>query len=366
MANIGIDARKYFDFGHGTYIQNLVTAFNQIPSSHSFSLFVSPEDFNRINFPAGWGKKLAPYGKYSIGEIALLGFYARKTGIDIFHEPHYTLPIGLRGKSVVTIHDLIHLKFPEYFNLSQRLYAKTIIGHAVRNAGIVITISETTKKDILATFKAEEKKIRVVYNGVGKGFCKMEDRQRLNDFREKFGLKNPYILYVGNIKPHKNIPALLRAFKNLRSAGQEIELAFVGELLFAQASMKQMANELGIASAIKDLGKLSHDDLVCSYNAAEVFVLPSFYEGFGATVLEAMTCGTPTIVSNGGSLPEIAGDASVVFELNKEGSLEDALRNVLHDLKLKGELISKGEKNVQRFTLDNFACNTLAVYEAVL
>ncbi|MBI3788098.1 MAG: glycosyltransferase family 4 protein [Ignavibacteriales bacterium] len=366
MAHIGIDARKYFDFGHGTYIQNLVTAFNQRPSSHSFSLFVSPDDFDRISLPKGWGKKLASYGKYSIGEIVQLGYDARKTGIDIFHEPHYTLPIGLKGRSVVTIHDLIHLKFPEYFNLPQRLYAKTIIGHAVRNAGMVITISETTKNDILATFNTDEKKIQVVYNGVGKGFCKIEDKHKLNYFREKYGLKNPYILYVGNIKPHKNIPTLLRAFKSLRSAGQEIELAFVGESLFAQPSMKQIATELGIASAIRDLGKLSPEDLVCSYNTAEVFVLPSFYEGFGATVLEAMTCGTPTIVSSGGSLPEIAGDASIVFELNKEGSLEEALRSVLSDSKLKSELAAKGARNVQRFTLDNFASNTLAVYEAIL
>lgn len=366
MAHIGIDARRYFDFGLGTYIQNLVKSFSQTQTSHSFSLLVAPDDYAKIDLPEGWRKYKAAHGKYSVREITSLGFHARKMGIEIFHEPHYTLPIGLRGKSAVTVHDLIHLKFPEYFSLAQRTYAKIVMGNAVRNAGAVISISETTKQDILKTFRVSENKVRVVYNGVRTGFSKVEDTQRLSDFREKYNLKNPFILFVGIIKPHKNVPALLRAFKNLRTSNKAIELAFAGKSFFAQTSLVQQAKELGIVDAIKEIGRLSHDELVSAYNAAEVFVLPSFYEGFGLTVLEAMTCGTPTIVSNGGSLPEIAGDASVVFDLKKEGSLEDALKNVLRDSKLRNDLIAKGQKNVQRFTLNNFALNTLAVYEAVL
>ncbi len=130
MANIAINARKYFDYGIGSYIQNLVSALTLLNTPHSFTLFISSRDMERVELPLGWKRTRCDYHKYSVGEIFSLGKDVRSAGLDLFHEPHYTLPAGLRRRSVVTVHDLIHLKFPQYFSVLQRQYARQMLGHA--------------------------------------------------------------------------------------------------------------------------------------------------------------------------------------------------------------------------------------------
>jgi glycosyltransferase involved in cell wall biosynthesis len=366
MAHIAIDARKYFDFGIGSYLQNLISALPDLRSNHTYSLLVAPNDIQRIACPQEWTKHSTPYKRYSLGELMLLGRQARRLGADILHEPHYTLPIGLKGRSVVTIHDLIHLKMPQFFSPAQRAYARTVIGHAVRHAGAVIVDSQKTKDDILEMFKVKEQDVEVIHLGVRPMFRKLEDRSVVERFLSAAELKRPYVLYVGNVKPHKNIPRLLSAFAQIRSQRDDLELVFVGGSCKEERGLAEQAQRLGIIGAIRDLHHVSDEELICAYNGAEVLVLPSLYEGFGYPVLEAMSCGTPTVVSTAGSLPEIAGIASLMVDPTRPEQLAEAVLNVVRDPEMKRDLIAKGKINVQRFSWRATAGKTVDIYEKVL
>ncbi len=366
MAHIAIDVRKYFDFGIGSYIRNLLSALPELGSNHTYSLLAAPDDIRRIQCPRNWLKRSTPYKRYSLGELVLLGRQARSLGADILHEPHYTLPIGLKGRSVVTIHDLIHLKMPQFFSPAQRIYARTVIGHAVRHAGAVIVDSQKTKDDILDTFNVKEQDIEVVHLGIRPIFRKLEDYSLVERFQAAAGLKRPYVLYVGNVKPHKNIPTLLSAFAQIRTQRDDLELVFVGGSCKEERSLSEQAQRLGIMGAIRDLQHLSDEELICAYNGAEVLVLPSLYEGFGYPPLEAMACGTPTVVSTGGSLPEIVGTASLIVDPSRPEELAEAILSVVRDPEMKRDLIAKGKINVQRFSWRATAGKTLDTYEKVL
>jgi glycosyltransferase involved in cell wall biosynthesis len=366
MAHIAIDVRKYFDFGIGSYIRNLISALPELGSNHTYSLLAAPDDLQRIVCPKNWLKRPTRYKRYSVGELVLLGRQARSLGADILHEPHYTLPTGLKGRSVVTIHDLIHLKMPQFFSPAQRLYARTVIGHAVRHAGAVIVDSQKTKDDILDTFHVKEQDVEVVHLGIRPMFRKLEDRTLVERFKLAAGLTQPYVLYVGNVKPHKNIPTLLSAFAQVRTQRDDLELVFVGGSCKQERSLWEQAQRLGIMEAIRDLQHISDEELICAYNGAEVLVLPSFYEGFGYPPLEAMACGTPSVVSSGGSLPEVVGTASLIVDPSRPEELAEAILSVVRDPEMKRDLIAKGRINVQRFSWRATAGKTLEIYEKVL
>jgi glycosyltransferase involved in cell wall biosynthesis len=365
-AHIAIDGRKYFDFGVGTYVQNLASAIARSNSPHSFTLLISPEDQSRIQVPKGWQARATSLKKYSLGEMTLLGRESRQAGADLLHVPHYTLPLGLRRRSVVTIHDLVHVTFPQYFTRAQRTYAHVVLRHAVRDAGAVITGSQWAKADIVGRFRADERRIHVIYHGIQSHFKKIENRAKLQDFRDRFDLRRPFVLYVGNVKPHKNIPGLLRAFQQVLSTQKELDVVFAGESLYENKELSALVDRLGIRTRVRDLGRLPTDALVCAYNSAEVLALPSLYEGFGFTAVEAMACGTPAVVSNRGSLPEVVGDAALVVDPSKPGALESGLLSLLTDRGLRKSLIANGRENIKRFSWDLSAKETLKVYESVL
>lgn len=366
MAHIAIDARKYFDFGIGSYIQNLISALPGLRSKHTYSLLAAPGDLQRIQSPSEWQKHPTPFKRYSLGELMLLGRQARNLGADIFHEPHYTLPTGLKGRSVVTIHDLIHLRMPQFFSPAQRLYARSVISHAVRHAGAVIAISQKTKDDIIETFKVSEQRVEVVYLGIRPMFRKLEDRSLVDRFLSAAEVERPYVLYVGNVKPHKNISTLLTAFADVYSKRNDLQLVFAGGSCKEDRDLLAQAQRLGIVEAIRDLHHVSDEELVCAYNGAEVLVLPSLYEGFGYPALEAMACGTPTVVSSAGSLPEVAGIASLIVDPKRPDELAEAILSVVRDPEMKRDLIAKGRINVQRFSWRATAGRTLDIYEKVL
>ncbi len=360
---IGFDARKYFDYGIGTYIQQLIVNLHGLQSPHRFIAYVSRDDAPRITMPQEWKKIPVNYGKYSVDEILFLARQANKDGVQVFHEPHYTLPAGLASSSVVTIHDLIHIRFPRVHPF-RKAYALAMISHAVKHSSRVIVDSEFTKIDILKSFSVDERKIEVIYLGIGAEFKPLKAPKGMKDFRKRFHLDNPYILFVGNAMPHKGLEHLLGAFALLRH--REMNLAIIGGRLSQSESLAARAKALGISDRIRELGRVSSEDLVLAYNEAEVFVLPSLYEGFGLPAIEAMACGTPVVSSDGGALPETVGDAAVVFHRGSEGELADSIDQVLRDSRLCRTLIAEGLRNVRRFSWKETAKRTLQVYERVL
>lgn len=362
MPRITIDARKYFDFGIGVYIQNLVAHLARLRTRHSFRLLVSPEDAQKVPAPGGWELRVIPYEKYSFGEFFSMG-RRLETGEDsLYHAPHYTLPLGIKARCVVTIHDLTHLRFPEFFSLAQRSYAYVMMQHAIRSAEVIITTSEFSKRDMVRMFRLEEDRIRAIHLGVSPHFQLPVKKTAVTGFRKKFHLTHPYVLFVGNVKPHKAADTLMAAFASVRHTFPELELVFVGSNGSGRTA-KSVRMEYFAQGNVRRLGYLNDEEIVLAYHAAEMLVMPSLYEGFGLPVLEAMACHTPVIISDGGSLPEIASNAAIVVKKRNPRMLAQAITAVLEDPRLKHELVQKGKKRVRDFSWDTTAAKTLEIYD---
>ena len=364
MPTIVLDARKYFDYGIGTYIQNLIPELARVGTAHQWTMFVAPEEESRVPAPVSWSKKVAPFAKYSLAEILLMARLAKESHYDLFHEPHYTLPTGLHGRSVVTIHDLIHLRFPQYFNRTQRLYAGLMVRHAVHHAGSVITDSHFVRRDLVRSFRIDEGKVQVVYPGVSPIFHEAVDDSALRSFRTQHGLEGPYVLFVGSTRPHKNVPVLLKAVADLRKSRADTRLVFAGEPL--SKVQEAMSTALGLGDGVLALGRLSTGDLVLAYKGASAVAVPSLHEGFGFPAVEAMACGVPVVVSDAGSLPEAVGDAAIIVPPDQPGAFSDALRSILDRSDLRKELVRKGLARAQQFSWERAAKETLQIYDQVL
>ena len=365
MPTIAIDARKYFDFGIGIYIQNLISSFPSFNTQHRFRLYVSAADKPKVTAPKGWDLRETGYGKYSPGEFLLFGRQALRNGVDLFHSPHYTLPSGLRRHSVVSIHDLIHLRFPQYFSTAQRAYARFMLGHASRHAGAVITSSGNTRADLIDLFNIAEERVKVVHLGISEKFRPIE-KEHVERFRKEYALAAPFLLFVGNVKPHKNLATLLLAFSRVQPRYPDLRLVFVGGKCLQDQALADLAGQLGITEFIRDLGRIKEDDVLRAYNAAEMLVFPSLYEGFGFPVVEAMACGTPTVVSTGGSLLEVAGDASLLCDPSAPDSFVEAIEILLTDSGRRASLVKRGIERAKRFSWHETAAQTLKVYQEVL
>ncbi len=307
---IAIDARMINMSGIGTYIQNLMSNdLYQIALGNKDEIkeFGKIDDENIVSFDSkiyGIKEQLKfPYRKL------------KKFKPNVLHVPHYNIPLFYRGKMIVTIHDLTHLVLPEFLpNKFAKFYAKFMIRNALNKADKVITVSENTKNDILKIFNVDERKIKVIYNGVDKEFCK-KDKKDINYLYKRFNIPNnkKILLYVGNLKPHKNLKRLLEAFSIINNI-KDYRLILVGKAFDNQIDLDKEEKELGINEYIIHTGIVSKKELIDLYNLANLFVFPSLYEGFGLPVIESMACGTNAICSNNSSIPEVGGQLVDYFD----------------------------------------------------
>jgi alpha-1,3-rhamnosyl/mannosyltransferase len=361
--NVAIDARKYRDFGIGTYIRNLAACFD-LDEEDRFTYFVAPEDQDHISRTHRGTTIVNRSGKYSFAELWTLSLRANREGVSLFHAPHYTLPFALSMRCVVTIHDVIHLRFPEYFSPVQRAYARFMIGHACRAADAVIVDSEFAGRELVRCSSCPAEKIHVIPLGVSGSFAPAQDGVPANEFRKKYRVDRDFLLYVGSLKPHKNVPALLEAFAGVTSR-PDVEIVFVGERLDDRGPLRALCERTGIWNRVRSLGWLPEADLIGAYHAAIAVVLPSLYEGFGFPVLEAMACGTPVIGSNAASIPEVMGDTGILFNPSVEKEIADAISAVLVDSTLRSTLREEGLRRAKLFSWSLCAERTLHLYRSL-
>jgi glycosyltransferase involved in cell wall biosynthesis len=241
-----------------------------------------------------------------------------------------------------------------------------MIWHALHDSSVVITDSEFTKLDILRSFHIREEKIITIPLGVSEEFHQNVDPSLVEEFKSKFKLQCPYILFVGNTKHHKGVDVLLRAFKEVIISFPEIELVFAGGVPEAHKSIRELINNLDLSIRIKSLGRISNEELILAYKGAEMFVLPSLYEGFGLPALEAMACGVPVIVSDAGSLPEVVGNAAFICKSGNYGMFAEAMINLLRDPMVRNEMIERGRVHSACFSWRITAQKTLEVYERTM
>ncbi len=282
---------------------------------------------------------------------------------DVLHALAYVSPILTSRPTVVTVHDLSFLRSPERFRFANRNYLRLFTGLSVKRACRVIAVSQHTKQDVMTVYGIPADKIDVVYSGLDAHF-KRPSSQAIEEFRAAHGLPERFILYLGTIEPRKNLSTLIRAYAKVRPAG--VKLVCAGGRGWMYQDVFQTVEELRISRDVIFPGFLPDDDLPLWYSAADVFVYPSAYEGFGLPVIEAMACGVPTITTNASSLPEAAGDAALLVPPDDTTALAEALSRLLDDPSLRSGLAIRGPAQAARFNWADAARCTAGVYARAL
>jgi glycosyltransferase involved in cell wall biosynthesis len=364
---VAIDARKLHDFGIGTYTRNLLRHLARIDRESDYVLLCHEPDLG-VGGQLGpnFRTVLEPSPNYSVREQFHVPWVLHRERPDVFHAPHYVLPPAARCRSVVTIHDCIHLMFPQY--LPSRMayaYARASMWMAVRRSHRILTVSEASKRDIIHFFNVQPEKIVVVYNAIDERFRAAPSEEHVARVRERYQLAHGFILYVGNIKPHKNLVRLIEAYDLLRRRGFDLKLLIIGDEISKLPALRRAVHKHKLHKHVRFLGYQPDDTLAVLYRLAEVFVFPSLYEGFGLPPLEAMACGTPVVTSNVSSLPEVTGDAAVLVDPYEVESIADGVQRVLTDPALGAELRKKGIARAREFSWERSVARTQELYREV-
>jgi glycosyltransferase involved in cell wall biosynthesis len=284
-------------------------------------------------------------------------------GLDLLHSQAFVSPVLSNKPSVVTVYDLSFRRNPERFKWANRTYLNLFTAMSVKRAKRVIAISQYTKKDLIKVYGLSPDKIDVVYSGLDSQFTRPSPKA-IQEFREARGLPDKFILYLGTIEPRKNLSTLIRAYAKVRPQG--LKLVCAGGRGWMYEDVFQTVEELRLSRDVIFPGFLPEDELPLWYSAADMFVYPSAYEGFGLPVIEALACGVPTITTNASSLPEAAGDAALLVAPDDTTALADALAELIGNPALQADLASRGPKQARRFTWHEAARRTADVYARAL
>src|SRR5882672_10236637 len=365
---VAIDVRKLHDFGIGTYIRNLLRHLARIDRENEYVLLCHEPDMGvAAQLGSNFRAVLEPSANYSIREQFHVPWVLLREKPDVFHAPHYVLPTTIRCRSVVTIHDCIHLMFPQYLpNRAAYAYARAAMWSAAKQSDRILTVSEASKRDILHFFNVPPDKISVVYNAIDERFWIEPTAEEIERVRERFQLDQRFVLYAGTIKPHKNLVRLIEAFAELRKGEfEELKLLIIGDEISKLPALRRAVHRHKLHKHVRFLGFVKDDTLAILYRLAAVFVFPSLYEGFGLPPLEAMASGTPVVTSNVSSLPEVAGDAALLVDPYDVGSIVDGVRRVLTDPQLAAELRRKGLVRARDFSWERSVSRTHDIYKLV-
>lgn len=295
---------------------------------------------------------------------------------DIVHYPYFdpfflTLPLIRSKPTIVTVHDLIPLKFPDQFPKGIKGELKwQIQRRALKNVSAIITDSYASKADIAKFASISGDKIHVVYLGVGKDYKIIADRDILQKSSKKLGIPEEFILYVGDVNYNKNISGLMKAYSKLVKSFPHLDLVLIGNGFINESAqltlIKNLISKLSLEDKIHLSGFIDEKDLVNIYNSAKVYVQPSFAEGFGLPVLEAMACGCPVVSSSASSLPEIVSDAGILTDPDDTEQLAKNIMIAYLNTNKRQDLISKGLKRVKHFTWEKCANQTTEIFRSLI
>ena len=365
---IGIDARKLHDFGIGTYIRNLLRQLARLDQTTEYVVLCRPDDREPLaSLGRNFRAVVETAGNYSLAEQIRIPLALRRERVTLFHAPHYVLPPLVTCRSVVTIHDCIHLMFPQYLpNPLALAYARTSIHLAAKRSTRVLTVSESSKRDILRFVDIPAGKIDVIYNAYDERFGIEPRAEDVVRVRERYQLQGDFVLYAGNVKPHKNVERLIEAFDLVRRRGLDhLKLIIIGDEISKYAALRRAVHAHQLHKYVRFLGYMPEETLAVMYRLAGVFVFPSLYEGFGLPPLEAMASGTPVVTSNVSSLPEVAGDAAVLVDPYDPTAIADGIERVLTDEGLRRELRTKGLARAKQFSWEASVRRVREIYGEV-
>jgi glycosyltransferase involved in cell wall biosynthesis len=365
---VAIDARKLHDYGVGTYVRNILRHLARMDATNAYLLICRPADTEFVralgpNFEAVPDRS----ANYSVREQLSLPLNLWRGRVDVFHAPHYVFSPLTTCPTVVTIHDCIHLRFPQYLpHRAAHLYARVFLRVAARRARRVLTVSEASKRDILHYLQIPEAKVEVIPNALDERFELPPSDTEVARVRDRFLLNSPFILYTGNIKPHKNLDRLIEAFALLRRREFDgVKLLIIGDEISKYPNLRRLVHRHQLHQHVRFLGFVPDATLAVLYRLASLFVFPSLYEGFGLPPLEAMASGTPVISSNVSSLPEVVGDAALLIDPLNPQAIADAMARVLCDGELRSELVRRGHERVRAFSWQRSVARIRDIYADV-
>jgi len=290
----------------------------------------------------------------------------RREGIDLLFNPDFVLPIRCPCPGVVTVHDISYVIMPRYAGLRARLYYGAFVAQSVRKAHKVLTVSEFSRRAIQEYFGINPEKITVAYPAADERFHPNYDPADIQTVREKYDIEGDYILYVGLLGGWKNVEGLVRAYDIVRRrAHSHCDLVLAGRTCRGTRTVLQTARRLELGECLHVLPDVDDADLPLLYNGAAVFAFPSLHEGFGLPPLEAMCCGTPVVCTTADALPEVTGDAARHVPPGDVEALARAILEVLHDHKLRDDLVSKGFRRCEEFSWEKCARRVLQVFHEV-
>ena len=363
--HIGIDARLVYHTraGIGQYTLHLANALaKSFPQDH-FTLLQDRRHTQPLVEAPNVSVASSFVPSHHRFEQQLLRVVMRGVHTDVFHSPDFIPPLDVQGRFVITIHDLAFLIYPHFLTQdSARYYGQ--IDRAVRHASQIIAVSESTKNDVVRMLGAPAEKVSVIYEAADPMFTPLDRPTALQYVRSIYEIPDEYILFVSTIEPRKNVVGLLRAYRRLVDDYKLTPpLVFVGAKGWLYDDVEAEVKRLQLDPYCHFLGRVSGLDLLNLYNGARCLVHPAFYEGFGLTPLEAMACGTPVIVSNVSSLPEVVGDAALLIDPRHDEEITVALWRILTDQALWEELQAKGLQRAAAFSWERTAEQTMAVYK---
>ncbi|MCS6882336.1 MAG: glycosyltransferase family 1 protein [Oscillochloridaceae bacterium] len=367
-AHLLAHTRSFRRAGISHYVEQVLIQLGQIDRSNRYSVYTTrgldrralglPDNFRvipsrlptinpRVRIP--WEQLLAP-------------MLLRRSGADLFHGVHSVVPIACPVPSVVTVHDLAFIRFPQTFRAYNRIYLDLATRLSVRRAARVLVVSEHTRREVIGLLGVPPERVVVTPNAVREHF-RPPDPAALEVFRARKGLPERFVLYVGTLEPRKNLTTLLEAYAMV-ARDRAAPLLVGGGKGWMYDAVFQRLEALGLHERVRFVGYLDEEELPLWYAAATVFVFPSIYEGFGMPPLEAMACGAPVVASNTSSLPEVVGDAGLTVSPYDPAALAAAIRRLLDDADLRQELRERGFRQARAFSWRVTAERTLAAYEA--
>ena len=344
---IAIDVRKWNDSGIGTYVRNLVRHLARLDQETTYLLFCNEADEPTLrDLAANFVPVVDGSARYGVREHVSIPMKLRRLGAGLLHSPHYVRPLLCTIPSVVTIHDCIHLLFPQY--LPSRMafrYARFMMGSAVRQ--------ERPRLHRLGGLAGRHPALLSLGRPREGPGGPERDRRRaapspgpdeMERVRERYQLRGRFVLFAGNVKPHKNLERLIRAFARVRGqeGHEDLRLVLIGDDVSRYGSLRRTVEEAGVRQDVRFFGFVPHRTLAALYRMASVFAFPSLYEGFGLPPLEAMACGTPVVTSRISSLPEVVGDGALLVDPYSEEEIAQGIARVLDDEDLRARLVERG------------------------
>jgi glycosyltransferase involved in cell wall biosynthesis len=358
---LGLDVRLTY-YQHGgisTYIRRLAEWLPRLAPQHAHLHFHRRGHHETLN-PAARRIDCWTPSHHRLETLAL-SVELLPHRLDVFHSPDFIPPRFGYRRSVITVHDLAFLRYPQFLTAESRRYYNGQIEDAVRRAAAISADSHATRLDLIERLRVPPEKITVIPLGLDPAFCPQPE-DVVSRVLARHGLPRGYVLFVGTFEPRKNVPALVRAYAQLRDAPP---LVLVGNTGWLFEETARAIAALNLERRVRVLENVPAEELPALYSGAAVLALPSLSEGFGLPVLEAMGCGTPVIIADRASLPEIAGEAALRINPEDEASLADALERVLGDSTLRATLAARGADRVQHFQWEATARATLELYARV-